>query len=75
MANPYTVDLERNPANHMPLTPLRLHRAALAAVHPEQLAVVHGTQRVSPGVRSMRVAAALPARFSNAASARTTRSR
>jgi fatty-acyl-CoA synthase len=46
MANPYTIDLDRNPANHMPLTPLSFIERA-AAVHPDQLAVVHGTQRRS----------------------------
>jgi fatty-acyl-CoA synthase len=46
MANPYTVDLDRNPANHIPLTPLSFIERA-AAVHPNQLAVVHGTERRS----------------------------
>jgi len=44
MVNPYTVDLDRNTANHLPLTPLTFIERA-AAVHPKQLAVVHGTQR------------------------------
>ena len=44
MTNPYTADLDRNPANHMPLTPLSFIERA-AAVHPDRLAVVHGTQR------------------------------
>ena len=73
MANPYTVDLDRNPANHMPLTPLSFIERA-AAVHPDQLAVVHGTQRYTWAetyARCRRLASALRA----AASARTTRSR
>ncbi len=64
MANPYTVDLERNPANHMPLTPLSFIERA-AAVHPEQLAVVHGTQRFTWGqiyARCRRLASALQQR-------------
>ena len=44
MANPYTVGLDRNAANHMPLSPLSFIERA-ATVHPEQLAVVHGSQR------------------------------
>ena len=40
----YDTGLERGPANHQPLTPLLfLERAA--AVHPERIAVVHGTIR------------------------------
>jgi 3-(methylthio)propionyl---CoA ligase len=46
VANPYTVDLDRNAANHLPLSPLGFIERA-AAVHPEQLAVVHGAQRRS----------------------------
>ncbi|HLI21614.1 MAG TPA: AMP-binding protein, partial [Stellaceae bacterium] len=44
MANPYTVDLDRNAANHQPLSPLGFIERA-AAVHPNHLAVVHGAQR------------------------------
>ncbi|HEV8016644.1 MAG TPA: acyl-CoA synthetase [Stellaceae bacterium] len=44
MANAYTIDLDRNAANHLPLTPLGFIERA-AAVHPEHLAVVHGAQR------------------------------
>ena len=44
MANPYTADLDRNAANHLPLTPLGFIERA-AAVHPEHLAVVHGARR------------------------------
>ncbi|MCD9149237.1 acyl-CoA synthetase [Pseudophaeobacter flagellatus] len=43
-ANPYNTDLDRNPANHQPLTPLTfLERAAL--VFPEHTAIVHGRLR------------------------------
>src|SRR5579872_3726670 len=44
MVNPYTVGLDRNAANHAPLTPLGFIERA-AAVHPDHLAVVHGSQR------------------------------
>ena len=41
---PYDLDLDRNPANFQPLTPLLfLERAA--AVHPEHVAIVHGPLR------------------------------
>src|ERR1043166_1455804 len=41
MTNPYDPDLDRNPANFQPLTPLAfLERAA--AVHPAHTAVIHG---------------------------------
>jgi fatty-acyl-CoA synthase len=41
MAGPYDTNLDRNPANFQPLTPLSL-LARAAAVHPEQTAVIHG---------------------------------
>jgi fatty-acyl-CoA synthase len=44
MTSPYDLGLDRNPANHVPLTPLSfLSRAA--AVHPERVAIVHGGLR------------------------------
>lgn len=44
--NPYNTDLDRNPANHQPLTPLTfLERAA--SVFPDHTAVVHGALRRS----------------------------
>jgi fatty-acyl-CoA synthase len=64
MPNPYTIDLDRNPANHMPLTPLSFIERA-AAVHPDQLAVVHGTQRrtwAETYARCRRLASALQRR-------------
>jgi fatty-acyl-CoA synthase len=44
MTNPYEVDLDRNPANHAPLTPLSFV-AWSAFTYPERLAVVHGERR------------------------------
>jgi fatty-acyl-CoA synthase len=41
MASPYDTDLDRNPANFQPLTPLSF-LARAAAVYPDRLAVVHG---------------------------------
>ncbi|MDN2565337.1 acyl-CoA synthetase [Aquibium sp. A9E412] len=44
--NPYEIDLDRNAANHQPLTPLTfLERTA--KVFPEHVAIVHGSQRTS----------------------------
>ncbi len=44
MTTPYDVDLDRNPANFQPLTPLAfLERAA--SVFPDHTAIVHGTLR------------------------------
>ena len=44
--NPYNIDLDRNPANYQPLTPLQfLERAA--AVFPGHTAIVHGHLRVN----------------------------
>jgi fatty-acyl-CoA synthase len=64
MANPYEVNLDRRTANHQPLTPLTyLERAAMT--FPEQVAIVHGGQRITYRTfweRSLRLAAALAAR-------------
>ena len=44
MSNPYNTDLDRNPANYQPLTPLTfLERAA--SVFPEHTAIIHGSIR------------------------------
>ena len=41
MANPYEIDLDKNAANHQPLTPLTfLERAA--KVFPDHVAIIHG---------------------------------
>ena len=42
--NPYRSDLDRNAANHVPLTPLSLLEW-VADAYPEQLAVIHGGLR------------------------------
>jgi fatty-acyl-CoA synthase len=61
---PYDIDLDRNPANFQPLTPLTfLERAA--AVHPDRTAVIHGPLRRSYRelyARARRLASALTAR-------------
>ncbi len=43
---PYDIDLDRNPANFQPLTPLSLLERA-ASVFPHQTAIIHGTLRRS----------------------------
>lgn len=46
MPSIYDHGLDRNPANHQPLTPLTyLERAA--AAYPDQVAIIHGRQRVT----------------------------
>src|SRR5690242_19715806 len=61
---PYDTDLDRNPANYQPLTPLGfLERAA--AVFPAQTAIVHGPLRRSYAefyARARRLASALAKR-------------
>ncbi|HEX7775777.1 MAG TPA: acyl-CoA synthetase [Parvibaculum sp.] len=42
--NPYETDLDKNPANHQPLTPLSFLKRA-AEVYPETVAVIHGPIR------------------------------
>src|SRR5437016_3811868 len=44
--SPYDTDLDRNPANFQPLTPLTLLERA-ASVFPDQLAIIHGPLRRS----------------------------
>ena len=43
-SNPYEIDLDRNAANHAPLTPLGFLRRS-AAVHPDRLSIIHGDRR------------------------------
>src|SRR6266511_3760328 len=43
-ANPYEIDLDKNPANYAPLTPLGFIERA-AYVHPGRAAVIHGARR------------------------------
>lgn len=61
---PYNTDLDRNPANHQPLTPLSfLERAA--NVFPDHTAIVHGALRRSYAefyARSRRLASSLAQR-------------
>jgi len=45
-ANPYELDLDRNPANYAPLTPLGFIERA-ATVYPGRLAVIHGARRAT----------------------------
>ncbi len=62
--NPYETGLERNDANHVPLTPLSFLRRA-AAVFPERTAWVHDGRRASYRAfygRSRRLASALAKR-------------
>ncbi|MDF1621738.1 acyl-CoA synthetase [Pseudothioclava nitratireducens] len=61
MENPYNSGLERNPANHQPLTPLNF-LARAAEVFPDHVAIVHGALRRSYAdfyVRSRQLASAL----------------
>ncbi|NLD54521.1 MAG: acyl-CoA synthetase [Burkholderiaceae bacterium] len=62
--NPYRQDLDRNPANYAPLTPLSL-LDWVADVYPGQLAVIHGPLRrnwAEVRERSRRLASLLAAR-------------
>ncbi len=63
-ANPYNTDLDRNPANHQPLTPLTfLERAA--TVFPDHTAIINGSLRRSYAdfyARSRQLASALAQR-------------
>ena len=62
--SPYDTDLDRNPANHQPLTPLGfLERAA--SVFPDRTAIIHGALRRTYAdfyARSRRLASALSRR-------------
>ena len=63
-SNPFSENLDRNAANHQPLTPLNfLERAA--AVFPNHVAIIHGNQRTTYAqfyARARRLASALAAR-------------
>ena len=62
--NPYEVDLDRNPANFAPLTPLTFLEWS-AYTYPTRLAVVHGRRRFAWAdtyARCRRLASALAAR-------------
>jgi fatty-acyl-CoA synthase len=64
MASPYDTNLDRNPANHQPLTPLTyLSRSAL--IFPDHTAIVHGDLRRTYSdfyTRSRQLASALAQR-------------
>jgi fatty-acyl-CoA synthase len=63
-SNPFEQDLDQNPANHAPLTPLQFIERA-ACVYPERLAVVHGARRFTwkeTYARCRRLASALSKR-------------
>ena len=62
--SPYEVDLERNPANHAPLTPLTFIEWS-ASVYPDRAAVIHGARRYTwkeTYARCVRLASALAKR-------------
>jgi fatty-acyl-CoA synthase len=62
--NPYEQDLDRNPANYAPLTPLGFIERS-AAVYPDRTAVIHGARRFTwkeTYARCRRLASALAAR-------------
>ncbi len=42
--SPYSQDLDRNPANYQPLSPISLF-SRTAAIYPDRTAIIHGTQR------------------------------
>jgi fatty-acyl-CoA synthase len=63
-SNPYNENLDKNPANYQPLTPLQF-LARAAAVYPSHTAVIHGRQHSSYRelyARSRRLASALSKR-------------
>ena len=62
--NPYSLGLDKNPANYVPLTPVSF-LARAAHVYPDRVACIHGARRTTYGelyVRSRRLASALVAR-------------
>jgi fatty-acyl-CoA synthase len=62
--NPYETDLDKNPANHAPLTPLGFVERA-ATVYPERTSVIHGARRyrwADTYARCRRLASALAKR-------------
>ena len=44
--NPYSIGLDKNPANYQPLTPIGLLERA-AQTHPDHTAIIHGNLRMS----------------------------
>ena len=63
-SNPFETDLDKNPANHAPLTPLGFIERA-AAVYPRRISVIHGARRYTwqeTYARCRRLASALAKR-------------
>lgn len=63
-SNPYAQDLDKNPANYQPLTPLSFLER-MATVMPDKTAIIHGKSRYSYGMyyqRARRLASVLAAR-------------
>ncbi|MDD3444611.1 MAG: acyl-CoA synthetase [Zavarzinia sp.] len=64
MTNPYETDLDKNPANYVPLTPIGfLERSA--AIYPNRTAIIHGDRRYTYAesyTRARRLASALAAK-------------
>jgi fatty-acyl-CoA synthase len=63
-ASPYNTDLDKNPANYQPLTPLSFIERS-AKVFPERMAIIHGKQRYTYAeyyARCRRLASALKKR-------------
>ena len=63
--NPFEQNLDKNPANYQPLTPLAFLQRA-AAVYPEHTAIIHGRQRISYAesyARARKLASMLATRF------------
>jgi fatty-acyl-CoA synthase len=59
--NPYNDNLDKNPANYQPLTPLQF-LARAAAIYPDHTAIIHGNARIGYGefyARCRRLASAL----------------
>ncbi len=64
MGNPYETDLDKNPANYQPLTPISLLERA-AQTFPNHTAIIHGASRIRYGDfwrRSLKLASALSKR-------------
>ncbi len=62
--NPFETDLDKNPANHAPLTPLQFIERT-AAVYPKRTSVIHGARRYTwheTYARCRRLASALARR-------------
>ena len=63
-ANPYNMALDKNPANHVSLSPLSFLKRT-AAIYPDRLAIIYGERRqtwAETAARCRRLASALQAR-------------